>query len=173
MSEVVITTPRLILRPFTQHDAVDYHRNTMADADVMRFLLGVKPIKETKLLVKNRFRKPEKGKPGVWSVAFMEDPNNEVVGHVGYLTQELDGEPVEEMSYRLARRHWGKGLATEAAIAARDWFFEHTDLEFFVGFILPENASSTATAERIGMRYWKDAVVKGFDVRAYRMYRNL
>ena len=62
-------------------------------------------------------------------------------------------------------------MANEAACAARDWFFEHTELDSFVGFILPENTASSAVAERIGMRYWKDAAVKGFDVRVYRMSR--
>ena len=62
-------------------------------------------------------------------------------------------------------------MATEAARATRDWFFKHTTLESFVGFILPENTASSAVAETIGMRYWKDAVVKGFGVRVYRMER--
>ena len=63
-------------------------------------------------------------------------------------------------------------LTTKAASTARDWFFEHTTLETLVGFILPENASSSALATRIWMRYWKEATVKGFGVRAYRMVRD-
>ena len=66
---------------------------------------------------------------------------------------------------------WRKGFATEASAAARDWFFAETELESFVGFILPENSASSAVAERIGMSYWRDATVKGFGVRVHRMAR--
>ncbi len=168
MSGDVLQTDRLILRPFTLADAEDYHRNIMADAEVMRFLLGVKSLDETRALLKNRFRMPSTGKPGVWAGILKDDPDEEVVGHVGFLEQELEGQPVEEMSYRLASRLWGTGIATEAASAARDWFFANTELEVFVGFILPENTPSIATAKRIGMSYWKDANVKGFDVQTFR-----
>ena len=172
MSEVVLTTARLILRPFKPEDAESFHRNIMADEEVMRFLLGVKSLEETRAFLNSRGRIPRDGKPGLWAITLKDDLGDEVVGYVGFLAQELEEELVEEMSYRLASGLWGKGLATEAASAARDWFFEHTGLEYFVGFILPENTASSAVAERVGMRYWKDAVVKDFDVCVNRMTRS-
>ncbi len=171
MSSGVLTTDRLTLRPFVAEDAKDFHRNIMADAEVMRLLLGVKSFVETQAFLKSRGRVPQEGQPGLWAITLKDDPADEVVGYVGFLAQELEGQPVEEISYRLASRLWGQGMANEAASAARDWFFEHTELGAFVGFILPENKVSSAVAERIGMRYLKDASVKGFDVRVYRMSR--
>lgn len=169
MSEIVLATPRLILRPFSSEDVEDFHRNVMADEEVMWFLLGVKSFEETQAFLKSRDRIPQEAKPGLWAITLKDDSADEVVGYSGFLAQELEGQPVEEIGYRLASRLWGQGIATEAASAARDWFFEHTKLEAFVGFILPENTASSAVAERIGMRYWKDAVVKSFGVRVYRM----
>jgi len=171
VSGVVLTPPRLILRPFAEDDAEDFHRNIMADPEVMRFLQGVKSFQETEAFLKSRGRVPQENKPGLWAITLKDDSEGEVVGYVGFLAQELEGQPVEEISYRLASRLWGQGLATEAASAARDWFFEHTTMESFVGFILPENTSSSAVAERIGMRYLKDAAVKGFDVGVLRSVR--
>ncbi|MCH7640100.1 MAG: GNAT family N-acetyltransferase [Bacteroidetes bacterium] len=171
MSEVVLATPRLILRPFRPEDAEDFHRNVMADEEVMWFLLGVKSFEETQAFLESRDRIPQEGKPGLWAITLKDDPAEEVVGYVGFLAQTLEEQPVEEISYRLASRLWGQGMATEAARATRDWFFKHTTLESFVGFILPENTASSAVAERIGMRYWKDAIVKGFGVAVYRMVR--
>jgi len=87
------------------------------------------------------------------------------------LAQELEGKRVEEMSCRLVSRLWGQGIATEVASSACDWFFEHTNLESFVGFILAENTALSALAKQIGMRYRKEAIVKGFGVGVYRMVR--
>ncbi len=171
MSEIVLATPRLILRPFRPEDAEAFHRNIMADEEVIRFLLGVKSFEETQAFLESRARIPQEGQSGLWAITLKDDPADEVVGYCGFLAQTLEGQPVEEISYRLASRLWGQGMATEAARATRDWFFKHTMLESFVGFILPENTASSAVAETIGMRYWKDAVVKGFGVRVYRMER--
>ena len=170
MNGAVLKTDRLLLRPFDlECDLEAFHRNIMADPQVMQFLGGVKTPDETKDFLAQRARIPQLGQPGLWAITLKNDEANEAVGYVGFLAQELDGDPVEELSYRLSSRLWGQGLATEAAFAARNWFFKHTSQDMFVGFILPENLPSIAVAERIGMWYWKDAVVKGFGVRVYRL----
>ena len=172
MSEIVLATPRLILRPFRPEDAEDFHRNVMADEEVMRFLLGVKSFEETQAFLNSRARIPQEGKPGLWAITLKGDPADEVVGYVGFLVQELEGEPVEEISYRLASRLWGRGLATEAACPARDWFFEHVQNSHFIAFIEAVNARSIAVAEKVGISYWRDDVVKEIAVRTYRLCRD-
>lgn len=167
MSGVVLETDRLVLRPFEPEDAESFHRNVNSDPEVMRFLFGVRTPEATRKFVKERARTPKEGQPGLWAITLKDQPEAGVVGFAGFLDQTLEGEQVEELGYRLARRLWGKGIATEAAIAARDWFFEHTDQDHFFGFIVPENKPSIATAERIGLTYLKDAVVKGVEVRVY------
>ena len=171
MIEAALTTERLTLRPFRQEDAEAYHRNVMADPEVMRYLLGVKSLLETQAFLESRSRIPQEGQSGLWAIRLKDDPAYEVVGYVGFLAQELEGQPVEEVSYRLASRLWGQGMANEAACAARDWFFKHTTLDAFVDLILPENTASSVVARKIGMRFWKDAVVKRFAVRVYRMVK--
>jgi RimJ/RimL family protein N-acetyltransferase len=56
-----------------------------------------------------------------------------------------------EIGWRLARVAWGRGLATEAAIAARDHAFELLGLAELIAIIHPDNARSRAVARKLGM----------------------
>jgi RimJ/RimL family protein N-acetyltransferase len=56
-----------------------------------------------------------------------------------------------EVGWRLARAHWGKGYATEAARAALAFGFEQVGLNEIVSFTVPANTRSIAVMERLGM----------------------
>jgi len=58
-----------------------------------------------------------------------------------------------EIGWHLARPYWGRGLATEAARAIRDYAFETLNLSFFYAIADPENTPSLKVMERIGMRF--------------------
>ena len=48
-----------------------------------------------------------------------------MIGQCGILTQNMDGEPRLEVGYSILPVHRNKGYATEAAIAAKNYAFEH------------------------------------------------
>ena len=56
-----------------------------------------------------------------------------------------------EIGWRLARGAWGRGLATEAALAARDHAFETLGLPELIAIVHPENERSQAVARKLGM----------------------
>ncbi|WP_320671208.1 GNAT family N-acetyltransferase [Patulibacter defluvii] len=56
-----------------------------------------------------------------------------------------------ELGWRLAREHWGRGLATEAAHAARADAHERCGLDALISIIHPENRGSQRVAEKLGM----------------------
>ena len=51
----------------------------------------------------------------------------EFIGDCGISIQNIDGEMLPEIGYHIHKRYWRKGFGKEAARAARDWVFEHTD----------------------------------------------
>jgi [ribosomal protein S5]-alanine N-acetyltransferase len=79
----------------------------------------------------------------------------EVMGDCGIVLQRIEGEILYEIGYHLRRDHWGRGLATEAAIACRDWAFANLNTERVISLIRLENLPSRRVAERVGMTPWK------------------
>lgn len=59
--------------------------------------------------------------------------------------------PCVEIAWRLAKRAWGQGYATEAARAALDFGFTTLELEEIVSFTIPANTASIRVMERLGM----------------------
>lgn len=57
-----------------------------------------------------------------------------------------------ELGWRLGRSAWGRGLATEAAIAARDDAFDRLAMVEIISIIHPDNARSRRVAVKLGMQ---------------------
>jgi RimJ/RimL family protein N-acetyltransferase len=60
--------------------------------------------------------------------------------------------PCVEIGWRLARAHWGRGYATEAAHAAVAIGFDRFGLNQIVSFTATVNLRSQAVMQRLGMR---------------------
>mgnify|MGYP001267565938 CR=1 FL=1 len=68
------------------------------------------------------------------------------VGHIGY-------QPVGEaavIGYWLGKPFWGRGIMSEAAAAAVDWFFGATDAQAIHSGVFHFNAASLAIQKRLG-----------------------
>ena len=105
---------------------------------------------------------------GVWEI--VENDNTDfMVGYCGlrYL-EEIDE---TEVLYGLDRAYWDKGIATQAAIAAITYGFEHTNLQRIVGLSFPENAASRRVMEKAGLVYEKRTCVFGLDAVCYAIER--
>jgi RimJ/RimL family protein N-acetyltransferase len=57
-----------------------------------------------------------------------------------------------EVGYGIAPEHRGKGFATEAAAAARDYGYGRLGLDRVVSYIQPDNRASIRVAEKLGAR---------------------
>jgi RimJ/RimL family protein N-acetyltransferase len=87
---------------------------------------------------------------GLWAV---EVPGvAPFVGYVGLWPADyVTGAPMVEVGWRLAREHWGRGYATEAAREALRFGFEDIGLNEIVSFTVPQNERSVRVMERIGL----------------------
>jgi ribosomal-protein-alanine N-acetyltransferase len=88
---------------------------------------------------------------GLWALERAED--GLFLGFTGLSRPSFEAHftPAVEVGWRLARRAWGHGFATEAARAALAFGFETLGLEEIVSFTVPANVRSRAVMERIGM----------------------
>ena len=88
---------------------------------------------------------------GMWAVERLADQR--FIGFVGlHIPQaDLPFSPCVEIGWRLAHDAWGKGLATEAAIAALGVGFDLLQLPEIVAFTTQTNTPSQAVMQRLGM----------------------
>lgn len=83
---------------------------------------------------------------GAWSIE--ETATGAYLGEV--LIQQPPTFPEPELGWTLMAQAEGKGIANEAARAARDWAFATRKLPTLVSYIAKGNARSIALAERLG-----------------------
>jgi RimJ/RimL family protein N-acetyltransferase len=90
---------------------------------------------------------------GLWALEVVE--TEELVGFTGLAVPAFEAHftPAVEVGWRLARRAWGNGYATEAGRAALDFGFERAGLEEIVSFTSLGNRRSQAVMERLGMTH--------------------
>jgi RimJ/RimL family protein N-acetyltransferase len=62
-------------------------------------------------------------------------------------------QPTVEIGWRLARAHWGKGLATEGARAVVRYAFETLGLQEIIAITVPANIRSRRVMKKIGMQF--------------------
>ncbi len=70
---------------------------------------------------------------------------------IGTALLSLERRDIANLGYDVARPHWGKGLATEAARATVDWGFREMPLIKVAAFTNPRNRQSWRVMEKIGM----------------------
>src|SRR5258708_6378460 len=86
---------------------------------------------------------------------------HEVIGDCGIILQQVEGESLFEIDTPRRRAFGGQALASEAAIACRDWALAHLKTERLISLIRPENLRSRHVAERVGMTVWKEVNWRG------------
>jgi RimJ/RimL family protein N-acetyltransferase len=164
----VLQTTRLLLREFISQDA-DALALVLSDPQTMRYYpapydrAGVEQWIE-----RNRQRYQDDG-VGLWAMGLTK--TQQIIGDCGIILQEVEGDSLYEIGYHLRRDFWGQGLATEAAIACRDWAFAHLKAERLISLIRPENLPSCRVAERTGMTVWKEVNWRGLPHCVYSIER--
>jgi RimJ/RimL family protein N-acetyltransferase len=160
MSTVILETERLILRQFHIFDEESLH-GVFGDPEVMRYGPGVQTRVWIGEWLSNCLENYQKLGFGPWAVVLRSVST--VIGYAGlFHFPEIDGQPEIEVGYRLARSHWGQGFATEAVTAIRDYAFHVLCLPRLIALIDPQNTASIRVAEKIGMRYEKEAMLEGY-----------
>lgn len=84
--------------------------------------------------------------------AAIEKESGELIGLMGILPEEINGECFCGLGYIVARAYWGMGYAVEGATAWMQYAFEKIGTEQVIAEIRPENTASRKVAERLGMK---------------------
>ncbi len=149
--KTVFETERLLLREYVADDAEAFFRLN-ADPEVLRYLpdqalVDVDQARRTLV----DYPMADYRKHGFGRCACILKSAGENIGFAGL--KYLDELGVVDVAYRLMPAYWGRGLATEAAIASIQFGFNQLGLQRIVGMVMPENAASIRVLEKAGLRY--------------------
>jgi [ribosomal protein S5]-alanine N-acetyltransferase len=149
----VLQTERMALRQMEMGD-VDDLMGIFSDPVAMRYYPNTKSRQEAEEWVRRAQESYRDHGFGLW-VAVLED-SGEFVGQCGLTVQEVEGKNEVEIGYLFLRRFWGRGLATEAARAARDHGFHTLGYARLISLIDPGNLASRRVAEKVGLTLEKE-----------------
>ena len=147
-----IRTPRLLLRSWQEMDLPGYAALNV-DAEVRRWFPGTLTRKESDAQAARFQHHIATHEFGFWA---LEAPGiAPFIGFVGlqHVSFAAPFTPFVEAGWRLARQHWGRGYATEAAKAALAHGFGKLALPEIVAFAVTGNLASRRVMERIGMQH--------------------
>jgi RimJ/RimL family protein N-acetyltransferase len=171
----VISTSRVVLRPWTQGDA-EAALSIYGSPAVAHWLEPELPrVPDTETMARvlrswvadDLLALPPVGR---WAVTVAcSEPEPEVVGG-GSLLPFGPGWEDLQMAWQLKPTRWGRGLATEAGHALAHYAFAHGAAEVFA-VVRPRNQRGAAVAERMGME-WVGETDKYY-VRELQVYRLL
>jgi ribosomal-protein-alanine N-acetyltransferase len=143
-----IETARLLIREYAPADLGDVAR-IFADPELALDGDEVLTREQSRAWLEEEMERARREGTGRCALELRRD--GAVVGGCGLVRRELEDGVEVELGYHLRRDLWGRGLATEAALAcvaeARG-----RGLPRLIAFIAPGNARSQAVARRAGFR---------------------
>ena len=149
MTKVVeIQTKRLLLRQWRDDDLVPFALLN-SDPEVMEYLPKILSREESDNLAEKILNLISNNGWGFWAAERISD--NTFVGFVGLHEPkyELPVKPCTEIGWRLSRKYWGNGYATEAGNASLDFAFNQLNLNEIYSFTSVANIKSQAVMERL------------------------
>ena len=158
ITNVVLTTDRLTLRPWRESDLNDFYE--YASVDGVGQMAGWNPhrnVEESQTILSHFIE----GKH-----VFALEYRGKVIGSLGveeYSEEnypELDALQGREIGYVLSKAYWGQGLMPEAVKVVIDWLFNDKKLDFIIVGHFDRNAQSKRVVEKCGFHYIKTTKFK-------------
>lgn len=150
-----LETPRLELRALTLDDLDDV-ASMLGDAEGLIHWGPPLSREESRSWIERNLRRYEED--GFGRCAVVLGSTAELVGDCGLIRTLVEGQPEVELGWIVRRTHRGKGIATEAAAAWRDYGFDSLGLERIVSMVSENNVASRRVAEKLGMTVEREAV---------------
>lgn len=153
VSNVILKTDRLILRPWQLDDLNDFYEYAKVDGvGQMAGWLPHKNIDESRQILEIFIAQKK-----TFAIVY----NNKVVGSLGIekydekKSPELDQKMGREIGYVLSKDYWKRGLMSEAVKEVVRWLFEQEKLDFIICGHFVGNLRSWRVQEKCGFRHYK------------------
>ncbi|MER2172695.1 MAG: GNAT family N-acetyltransferase [Psychrobacillus psychrodurans] len=146
--EIIYETERLYLCVFDQSH-IEAAKQFWGDEEVMSLCDGPSAHELLPKVIEG-YRKLQEDR-GLSVYAVIEKESDEVIGAVGF--NPTDSMEVVELIYHFNKIKWGKGFATEAAVACLKLAKNKVNTKIITASADPLNQSSLKILEKIGFTY--------------------
>jgi len=148
---IELETKRLILRQWNKED-LEAFSLLNADPEVMEFFPKVLSRKESNAMAEKIKNLISDRGWGFWAVEVKNE--SAFIGFVGLNEPHYDlpFNPCVEIGWRLAKKYWSKGYATEAGSASLEFAFDQLNLDEVYSFATVHNIKSQAVMERLRLK---------------------
>ncbi len=146
---MVLETKRLVLRELTIADLRNWHV-ILSDPETMAHYPQPFSLEKTKQWIDWNLENYRTYGFGLWAVILKE--NALFIGDCGITMQQINGKLEPEIGYHINKAYTGKGYASEAAQACRDYAFEGLKLRTVYSYMKHTNTASRRVAEKNGMK---------------------
>jgi RimJ/RimL family protein N-acetyltransferase len=161
---VYLETPRTFMREILGND-FDFLLRMTSDAEVMRYYPRPYTERDVRDFIDRMRARYRDDGCGLWLLVDRE--SGEPLGRVGLMRMPVNGVDEFEVGYMVHRPFWRRGLASEAALAVRDYAFQERKLPRVVSLIRPENDPSQGVARKMGMEVAGRTEMAGFEHLVY------
>ena len=147
---MVLRTDRLLLRPFVESDLPSVHEYA-SDPSVVCFVeWGPNTEEESAAFIRRAAAGAREEPCGNHELAVVLNSEHRLIGGCGLrIRSAVYGEA--EVGYCLNRKYWGKGYATETALALLRYGFDKLKLHRIYAVCDSENRASARVLSKIGM----------------------
>ncbi len=142
---------RLVFRDFNEFDVQNLSLLD-SDKEVMKFLTaGITfSFEESKQRLLDLIEDNKRNSPlGTWAVDHKN--SGDFVGR--FMLKQLSEFDAPSIGYRLIKKYWGEGFATEGVSALVKYGFENLNLDKIVAITSPKNKPSIRVLEKSGFSY--------------------
>ncbi|HEX2628717.1 MAG TPA: GNAT family N-acetyltransferase [Chitinophagaceae bacterium] len=151
---IIFETERLVIRQLTEDDFEDFFR-LHGDADVMKYIRPAKSREEAmtflQQIIADYANLPGLGR---WAMYSKTDPS--FSGSFAVIPVQKSEDI--QIGYLMAKEHWGKGYASEAALGGLRYVFNELKRDRVAGITFPENIASQKVLLKHGFAFEKTIV---------------
>ena len=159
-----LKTDRLILDPWSTSDWQAF-KPIATDPEVMRYITGGVPWTDEQIQNFVNRQIILLSERGFCRWKLIELSTGNLIGFCG--PGMWRDEPDPEIGWWLARTHWGRGLATEAARAALDDALDRARLKRIISIARPGNTASIRVMKKIGLQFDQEFEADGIKLVRY------
>lgn len=147
---VVLTTPRLTLRPFTVGDAEDMYGNWASDPEVTKFLTWPThaSVDVSRWVCNDWVSHYVEADYYSWAITL----DGHAIGSIAVVSHD-DQAGKAHIGYALSRKMWHMGIMSEALQAVMDFLFDEVGYARIEARHDPRNPHSGGVMRKCGMKY--------------------